>query len=161
MHGLDRATAIEAGVNEMSEEKLSRACEEFWDAVDLWTRASDEWNRAIPPCELSYAKTRKIKRRWREALEKVRGIAAVGREGLEAKREVLISLSHFAETRDASYASFAVELVQEYHEFLFGEKQSALTRSGNDLQPGKNDNDSPSKSAPRLNIKGLFSFLNN
>jgi hypothetical protein len=145
----------------MSEEQLLQACEEFWDAVDLWTRVGDEWNGAIRPCEFSYVETRKIKRRWREALEKVRGITAVGREGLEAKREMLISISHFAEAHDPSYALFAVELVQEYHEFLFGEKPSSSVRSGNDLRPGKNDNESPCKSASRLNIKSLFSFLSN
>lgn len=107
-------------VPEDGAETLLQACERFAQAFNMWELLMKEASHSILPCEnMTHAQLSKTKQQWQRAFAQVRSLPARHLDGLDAKRRVLETLSYFGETGDPSFLAFAVELVDEYHKFIF------------------------------------------
>ena len=118
-----------------------------------------EADQAILPCEnITYADVLKTKQQWQWALAQVRSLPARNRGGLEAKRKVLGTLSHFSETGDPTFVQFAVELVDEYHRFILEKFSASMSMRNN---PDSAPEGPLSKVARRLNLHNIFGIFTN
>ncbi|GLR66392.1 hypothetical protein GCM10010909_10720 [Acidocella aquatica] len=143
-------------VNEMApsggDDPLLEACEEFFSAFDAWKCLMREWDHAgVRPARFKRNDALRTRQRWQQALAHVRSVPAQNRNGLEAKRLVLGAVSYFGEMGDPSFTDFAVELVDEYQNYLLENDRPAS---------GSPSNGSPIKAGRRLNLTNIFGFLN-
>jgi hypothetical protein len=151
-------------MNEMEpssgDDPLLEACRGFSCAFDMWTRLMIEGNHEVPPSEnLSRDDVLRTKQCWQQALARVRGLPARNRDGLEAKRQVLGAISYFGETGDPSFTDFAVELVDEYRDFIL--ENFALSRGPKNEHPTSRipSIGSGIKAGRRLNLSNIFGFF--
>jgi len=152
-------------MNEMEpsggDDPLLEACDGFSRAFDMWTRLMLAGNHAVPPsANFTRDDVLRIKQCWQQALARVRSLPARNRDGLEAKWRVLGAVSYFGETGDPAFTDFAVELVDEYHDFII--ENFTFTRGQRNDHPvsGSRSNGSPIKAVRRLNLTNIFGFLN-
>lgn len=112
MHGLDRATTAETGVNEVSEEKLLRACEEFW----VLMRSKETYFRNSRVMGISSAKDNEVlavQLRSIKIVDIIRNFSPQSAEGQAEKLKVLKCLGAAADFEDTDVFRELVALLDE------------------------------------------------
>lgn len=164
-HGVTQGDSRTGNARGGTTDPLMDACEDFAEAFEVWELLTKEIGAVASPSEITkYKDIRETKQQWQEALARVRASPAFTREGLEAKRQVLSSLSHFAHSDDPSFSDFAIELVEEYHRFLsvkLGDATPSVRPLNGHIGPSDGPRDSTSKVIGRFSLQNIFGIFHN
>jgi hypothetical protein len=106
----------ENGTRKGGDDALLQACQEFFRLNKIWLEANPEGD-SCPPKPLSYKEHYQLALDRQEALQGVIRLSPNGSAGLSAKYEVLRELRRLEEEDSPGLLTFAVTLVDEYHQF--------------------------------------------